>query len=192
MIVVYARVSTDAQIEAGLVSQLAELRRYAKEKYAGEESVEVVDDGYSGADVERPGLEKLRALVRERRVRVVLACDPDRLSRDAAHLLLLMKEIEKGGATLDFVRGGFEQSDSGRMLLQMRGVIAEYERAQIGLERNVGAWKQHGAASTTAGFRWATSVRTAAWGSTRRRQPLCGASLGWWLKACPCEKSLRS
>lgn len=131
MIAIYARVSTDAQVEAGLVSQIAELRIHAREKYSGEETLEFIDDGYTGADWERPKLSEMRTCLQAGRIRVVLAYDPDRLSRDAAHLLLLMKEVERGGATLDFVRGGFEQSDSGRMLLQMRGVIAEYERAQI-------------------------------------------------------------
>ncbi len=131
MIALYARVSTDVQVEAGLVSQLAELRRFAQEKYAGEVLVEFVDDGYTGAMLDRPKLAELRAKVRDGVVRTVLAYDPDRLSRDAADLLFLLKEFEQAGARLDFSRGGFEQSDSGRLLLQMRGVFAEYERKQI-------------------------------------------------------------
>jgi site-specific DNA recombinase len=105
MIALYARVSTDAQVEAGLASQLAELRRYLKDKYPGESVLEFIDDGYSGADLERPKFDELRTQVRCRRIRVVLAYDPDRLSRDAAHLLLLMKEFEQNGATLDLSAG---------------------------------------------------------------------------------------
>jgi site-specific DNA recombinase len=130
MIALYARVSTDIQ-EAGLASQLATARRHAKEKYPMEPTVEFLDDGYTGANLERPRLEELRAQVRAGRIRVVLAYDPDRLSRNVVDLLVLVNELEKGGATIDFVNGGFDQTPTGRLLLQMRGVIAEYERTQI-------------------------------------------------------------
>src|ERR1700722_12216895 len=101
MIALYARVSTDAQIDAGLVSQLAELRRFIEQKYAGETVLEFIDEGFTGADLERPKMEELRSLVRSKCVRVVVAYDPDRLSRDAAELLLLMKEFERAGTTFD-------------------------------------------------------------------------------------------
>jgi site-specific DNA recombinase len=130
MIALYARVSTDMQ-ETGLASQLAAARRHAKEKYPTEPTVEFLDDGYTGANLERPRLEELRSQVRAGRIRVVLAYDPDRLSRNVVDLLVLVNELEKGGATIDFVNGGFDQTPTGRLLLQMRGVIAEFERTQI-------------------------------------------------------------
>ena len=54
MIALYARVSTDAQVETGLVSQLAEVRRCAAQRYPDEPAVELVDDGWSGSVLERP------------------------------------------------------------------------------------------------------------------------------------------
>jgi site-specific DNA recombinase len=130
MIALYARVSTDGQ-ETGLASQLAALRRFVKQKYSGKTVMEFVDDGYSGTTLDRPQMDALRTQLREGRVSIVLAVDPDRLSREPADTLLLMKEVEAAGATFDFVIGGFEQSDNGRMLLHMRIVFAEYERRQI-------------------------------------------------------------
>lgn len=131
MIVLYARVSTDAQAEKfGLSSQIHELRRFAAERYPGQPFIELADE-VSGATLERPKLDELRALVRGQAVSAVVAYDPDRLSRELHDLLVLVREFERKQVTLDFVRGGFEQSDTGRMLLQMRGVIAEFERAQI-------------------------------------------------------------
>ncbi len=82
-------------------------------------------------NLDRPRLEELRAQVRVGRIRLVLAYDPDRLSRNVVDLLVLVNELEKGGAVIDFVNGGFDQTPTGRLLLQMRGVIAEYERTQI-------------------------------------------------------------
>lgn len=131
MIALYARVSTDAQTEKGLQSQLAELRKFAREKYGKLTPVEFVDDGYTGAVLERPAMDELRRMLAQRKFSTVVAYDADRLSRELSHLLVLMKELERAGVVVDFVRGGFEQTDSGRMMLQMRGVIAEYERTQI-------------------------------------------------------------
>src|ERR1019366_9029702 len=130
MIALYARVSTDQQ-EQGLASQLAELRRFVAQKYPGEAAMEFEDDGYTGAVLERPAMDKLRAMMRAGQVRVLLSYDPDRLSRELAHLCLLMNEADRYVVVLDFVRGGFEQTDTGRMALQMRGVFAQFERAQI-------------------------------------------------------------
>ena len=131
MIAIYARVSTDAQAERyGLSSQLYELRKYVASRYPGAQVIEFADEE-SGALLERPKLDELRSLVRSRSIGVVVAYDPDRLSRELAHLLALTREFERYEVTLDFVAGGFEQTATGKMLLQMRGVIAEYERTQI-------------------------------------------------------------
>jgi site-specific DNA recombinase len=135
MIALYARVSTDMQ-ETGLASQVAAVRRLASEKYSGgkfsdEEVIDFQDDGYTGDNLERPKLDELRDLVRAGRVSVVLAYDPDRLSRRLGELIFLLDEFEKAGVALDFVTGSFEQTDSGRLLMHMRGAIAQYERAQI-------------------------------------------------------------
>jgi site-specific DNA recombinase len=131
MIALYARVSTDAQTEKGLQSQLAELRTFAKQKYGKLTPLEFVDDGYVGSILERPAMDELRRMLAQKKFSTVVAYDADRLSRDLSHLLVLMKEFERAQVIVDFVRGGFEQTDSGRMMLQMRGVIAEYERTQI-------------------------------------------------------------
>lgn len=129
MIALYGRTSTDQQ-ETGLASQVSAAQRHAREKYPDEEVAEFLDDGFTGSNLERPRLEELRNQVRAGRIRVVLAYDPDRLSRNVVDLLVLVNELERG-AVIDFVNGGFDQSPTGRLLLQMRGVIAEYERTQI-------------------------------------------------------------
>ena len=83
----YARVSTEDQAEKyGLSSQLTELRELAaKKSFTVPEGAEFVDDGYSGATLHRPALDRLREAVRARAFDVVLVHDPDRLSRKLAH-----------------------------------------------------------------------------------------------------------
>jgi site-specific DNA recombinase len=104
---IYARVSTEEQAEKfGLTSQVTELRVLAAQRgYAVPHGGEYVDDGYTGADMERPALSRLREAVRTGIYEVILVHDPDRLSRRLAHQLLLEEEF--------------------------KGAVAEYERLKI-------------------------------------------------------------
>ncbi len=129
--VLYARVSLEEQAERfGLSSQQAELRTYAQ-KCDYEVLREFVDDGYSGGDLGRPALQQVRDLVRNRSVSLIVVHDPDRLARKLAHQLLLTEEFEKSGVRLEFVTTPNTDNMEGRLLLNVRGVIAEYEREKI-------------------------------------------------------------
>jgi site-specific DNA recombinase len=83
--ILYARVSTDEQARSGysLAQQIEALRAYAaREGY--EVLEEISDPGWSGAYLDRPGLDHVRALVQSRSVDVVLAQDRDRFAREPA------------------------------------------------------------------------------------------------------------
>lgn len=129
----YCRVSTEEQAEKyGLASQVSELRAYAQRKlYAVPEGGEFLDDGYSGADLDRPALTRLREAVRARAFEVILVHDPDRLTRKLSHQLLLTEEFERAGIELEFATVSKDATPEGRLLLQVKGVIAEYEREKI-------------------------------------------------------------
>jgi site-specific DNA recombinase len=129
----YARVSTDEQARKfGLDSQLVELRALAAEKgYTLLAGAEYVDDGYSGADVDRPALTRLRDAARAGAFEIVLAHDPDRLSRRLAHIVLLSEEFEKAGVRLEFKTTPREDTPEGQLLLNVKGAVAEYERLKI-------------------------------------------------------------
>jgi len=80
---IYARVSSARQKEQQTIdSQTAALRAHA-EQLGLEIPAQWVfcDDGHSGATLVRPGLEKLRDLVAQVPVEVVLVYSPDRLAR---------------------------------------------------------------------------------------------------------------
>lgn len=128
---IYARVSLEEQTKQfGLESQLAELRAATlKRGYSRE--LEFRDEGYSGADLSRPGLSKLRQAVRDHKVEVVLFHDPDRLARNLSHQLIISEEIERAGVKLEFVTTSIEDSPEGRMFFNLKGVFAEYEREKI-------------------------------------------------------------
>ena len=137
MAAIYARVSSEQQREANTIaSQTASLIEFAK-NHDLEVPAEWVleDDGFSGATLERPGLEHVRDLAAEGHIQVVLAYSPDRLSRKYAYQILLIEELARNGVETLFVKAPQGASAEDQLLVQFQGMIAEYERAQI-LERS--------------------------------------------------------
>ena len=137
MAAIYARVSSEQQREENTIaSQTASLIEFAKNhdlQVPGEWVFE--DEGYSGATLERPGLERVRDLAAEGQIQVVLAYSPDRLSRKYAYQILLMEEFARHGVETLLVKSPQGDSPEDQLLVQFQGMIAEYERAQI-LERS--------------------------------------------------------
>jgi len=137
MAVIYARVSSEQQREENTIaSQTASLIEFAQ-NHQLEVPKEWVfeDEGYSGATLERPGLERVRDLAAEGQMQVVLAYSPDRLSRKYAYQILLIEEFARHGVETLFVKSPQGNSPEDQLLVQFQGMIAEYERAQI-LERS--------------------------------------------------------
>ncbi len=129
---VYARVSTEEQARHGfsLGEQLARCRARALE--LGAESVaEFVDDGVSGELWERPALSALRAQARAGALGLFVCLDPDRLARRLVHQLLATDELERCGVRIEFVDFEWRATAEGQLFAQLRGAIAEYEKAKI-------------------------------------------------------------
>lgn len=126
---IYVRVSTEEQATKGYSIQ-DQLRRCKEKAGMDSEIREYVDDGYSGEFLERPALERLRKDIRDGLIEEVIVYDPDRLSRKLMHQLILTEEIEKY-AKLTFVNTDYEKTPEGMLFYQMRGAIAEFEKAKI-------------------------------------------------------------
>jgi site-specific DNA recombinase len=133
---IYARVSTEDQGKGfSIPTQLEACRKLAAhEGYAVPESDVLIDEGISGTTLDRLWLQKLRDLVTTKAITAIIVYDPDRLSRSLGHQLLLAEEMERAGVKLLIVSHPLEQGPEGWLFFQMRGAIAEYERAKI-LER---------------------------------------------------------
>jgi site-specific DNA recombinase len=132
----YARVSTDKQAEKyGIPSQIEALRRRCLERgwsiMPDVAREAFVDDGFSGSELNRPALNRLRELVQQGQVDVVMAYDPDRLSRNLADLLLLDNEFTRYGAKLEFITQEMDTSPEGKMFFAIRGAVGQYEREKI-------------------------------------------------------------
>jgi site-specific DNA recombinase len=134
---IYARVSGDRQREEQTIaSQTAALIEFAGgHGYSVPDEWIVEDDGFSGAELIRPGLERIRDLAAEGAIQTVLAHSPDRLCREYVHQVLLIEEFSRAGVEVVFVKSRKVETPEDRLLLQFQGMFAEYERTQI-LERS--------------------------------------------------------
>lgn len=137
MAAIYARVSSEQQREAHTIrSQTTALIELARTLELTVPTAWIFeDDGYSGATLERPGLERVRDLAAEGQIQVVLVHAPDRLSRKYAYQVLLIEELARHGVETRFLTGPQSSTAEDQLLVQFQGMIAEYERAQI-LERS--------------------------------------------------------
>jgi site-specific DNA recombinase len=143
----YARVSSDAQArEHTIDSQIAALKeRIAADGYALEPDHGYVDEGHSGTHLQRPALEKLRDAIAGGRIDRLYVHAPDRLARRYVHQVLLIEELRRAGADVVFLNRPIGETAEDDLLLQVQGVIAEYERAKL-LER-VRRGRRHAARS---------------------------------------------
>src|SRR3990172_918593 len=130
---IYARVSSSRQKEEHTIaSQTSALRAYA-----AAHGLEIPpgwvfeDEGYSGAALIRPALERLRDLAAQVGIPVLLVHAPDRLARRYAYQVLLLEEFSRVGTEVRFLQGAKAETPEQELLVQFQGMIAEYERAQI-------------------------------------------------------------
>ncbi len=131
---IYARVSSERQRQDETIqSQTTGLRELAAERglLLADELV-FEDEGFSGATLQRPALERLRDRAAEGAFELLLCHSPDRLARRYAYQVLLLEELGRAGVEVCFAKEG-ERSGSpeDELLRQFQGMIAEYERAQI-------------------------------------------------------------
>ena len=89
------------------------------------------DDGYSGAVLARPGLDRLRDAIKGREVDRVLVTAPDRLARNYVHQMVLLEEWARAGCAAEFLDRPMSDDPHDHLLLQIRGAVAEYERTLI-------------------------------------------------------------
>ncbi len=134
---IYARVSSAQQVGAQtIVSQVAALQaRVAADGLPLPAALQFVDAGYSGATLVRPALERLRDLAAAGGIDRLYVHSPDRLARKYAYQALLLDEFQRAGVAVVFLNRAVGETPEDELLLQVQGMVAEYERAKI-LERS--------------------------------------------------------
>lgn len=134
---IYARVSSERQAsEHTIASQVAALQeRVAADGLRLPADLQFIDEGYSGSTLLRPALEHLRDAAAAGRLDRLYVHAPDRLARSYAHQVLLVEELRNCGVELVFLNHPLGRTAEDELLLQVQGIIAEYERAKT-LERS--------------------------------------------------------
>jgi site-specific DNA recombinase len=106
-------------------------------------------DQMSGAILELPGLQRALAEAQAKRFELLLVYRVDRLSRSVRGLAQILEALDDAGVLFRSATEPFDTASSaGRMMVQMLGVFAEFERATIverviaGMERKAarGEW----------------------------------------------------
>jgi site-specific DNA recombinase len=132
-VAIYARVSTTRQAQAQTIEQqLDRLRAVVAERgWTLDERHVYRDDGYSGAGLSRPGLDRLRDQAALAELDLVVVTAPDRLARNYVHQVLLLDELGRHGLRVEFLDRPMSHDPHDQLLLQIRGAVAEYERTLI-------------------------------------------------------------
>jgi site-specific DNA recombinase len=133
-VALYIRVSTARQQQQQTIEQqLARLRDYVATQpdWHLDEAHIYRDDGYSGAKLNRPGLDRLRDQAALAVFERVLLTTPDRLARNYVHQMLVIEELTQYGCHVEFLDRPMNDDPHDQLLLQIRGAVAEYERTLI-------------------------------------------------------------
>src|SRR5262245_40730760 len=144
-VALYARVSGEQQAKEDTIDSQIEsvTQRIASDGLVCDPELRFLDDGVSGTILARPGLERLRDQAAAGAIDRVYMLDPDRLSRKYAYQVLILEELARCGIDVVFLRNPVGRGPEADLLLQVQGMIAEYERAKI-MER-CRRGKQHAA-----------------------------------------------
>jgi site-specific DNA recombinase len=127
----YARVSSDLQKkERTIESQIAVLRTQIK---AGSDILikEYIDDGYSGARLDRPALDELRRDLKTELFDSIYFLNTDRIARDVTYQIIIIGEILKHRKRLIINGRDYVENPENKFTLTVLGAVAELERAKI-------------------------------------------------------------
>jgi site-specific DNA recombinase len=145
----YTRISTDEERQPySLGAQATRLESYIASQ-EGWELARTFTDQCSGATLDRPALQRALREARAQRFDLLLVYRVDRLARSVRGLAHILEELDGAGVAFRSATEPFDTATSaGRMMVQMLGVFAEFERATIvdrvvaGMERKAarGGW----------------------------------------------------
>jgi site-specific DNA recombinase len=127
----YARVSSDAQKHEGTIkSQVLELKRQITA--AGHVLIkEYIDDGLSGTQLDRPGLDQMRRDIKTDVFEAIYFLDTDRIARDVAYQSIILSELLKHGKQIIIKGRDYVHNPENKFAVTVLGAVAELERAKI-------------------------------------------------------------
>jgi len=127
-VALYCRVSTSKQ---SCENQLLELRQIA-DRNGWSIVAEFIDEGVSGAKVQRPALDLLMRAATQRKFDLLMCWDISRLGRSLPHLVQMMEEMRALKIDMFFHQQSIDTSTpAGKLCFQIFGSLAEWEREMI-------------------------------------------------------------
>ena len=123
-IALYARVSTSHQVDHQTIDQQLERLAAHGSAHAAEgwvlDPLHIFrDDGYSGAALARPGLDRLRDVAKGREIDRLVVTAPDRLARNYVHQMVLLEELARAGCAVEFLDRPMSDDPHDHLLLQI-------------------------------------------------------------------------
>jgi site-specific DNA recombinase len=127
---IYVRVSTERQTPAQTIEQQIErLRGHLAVQGEALQAEDIFrDESYSGATLNRPGLDRLRDQIKAARITRVVIVSPDRLARNYVPQMGLLEEFAQAGCRGEFLERPLSEDPHDQLVLPSRGAVAEYER----------------------------------------------------------------
>ena len=129
----YSRVSTEDQGQRGtsLDTQEAAEVALAKSRDFGVPQQYRIREEYTGATLNRPGLDTLRTWVKVGKIQAVAYFTADRLSRDPIDLMILLREFRRAGVEILAVHYPPSDDPLGPVITFMQGTFADIERREF-------------------------------------------------------------
>ncbi|OPX85577.1 recombinase family protein [Pelotomaculum sp. PtaB.Bin117] len=140
--VIYLRVSTEDQAREGYSLEVQEERCRRRASELGCKRVEVFCDDVTGEILNRPALTLILERIQQGGVDYFICFDPDRLARKLMNQLVITEKIEQARVKIDFINFEWRDTPDGRLFYQLRGSIAEFEKAKILMRTSDGKKKK--------------------------------------------------
>lgn len=130
---IYCRVSTKGQKEEGssLESQKEACLKLAIERGYDVPEKYVFEEDWTGASLDRPRLNQVRNLIREKAIGALICYSTDRLARNPIHIAIVAEECDKKDIGLIFVTEPLDNSPEGQLIMYVKGYAAQMEREKI-------------------------------------------------------------
>src|SRR6266567_1953192 len=164
---IYARVSTEEQSDGHAIdSQVEQLEKFAQGNQWTIAST-YKDEGWSGALLARPDLDRLRDDAARGLFDAVLINDVDRLARDVTHLGVIKRDLEGKGIRVIFRKLPSDASPANNLMINILGSFAEFEREMIsdrtrrGVRYKVEIRRQYLGSLTSYGYRYIPKIAPA-------------------------------
>ena len=131
-IVLYARQSIERENSISCETQLEYCKMMIRPDERDEKAIPIVDNGFSGGNVDRDGFRKMMTLVRQGSVRKVIVYKLDRISRSLSDFVNILQEFKANKVEFVSSQESFDTSSPyGEMIVKLLMVFAEFERASI-------------------------------------------------------------